>query len=97
MRELRTAGCKVDVEVEVYGEFKYTASKEIFENSIRVNYKNVLNWEIITGQDAEEIESMTDDDGTDDLHEYLVLHLENGDTATFRNSYVDMFITNHHH
>lgn len=92
MRELRTAGCKVDVEVEVYGAVKYTAT----ENGIKVNYKNVINWEIITGQDAEEIESMTDEDGTDDLHEYLVLHFENGDTATFRNSYVDMFITKHH-
>ena len=96
MRELRTAGTMVNVEIEVYGECKYTATAETFENSIKVEYKNVINWEIITGKDAEEIESMTDEDGTDDLHEYLVLNLENGDTATFRNSYVDMFITKHH-
>lgn len=94
MKELRTFGRPAVVEVEVYSECKYTAAElghnEVFENSIKVNY-SIENWEIVTGEDAEEIEAETDGTCIDDLHEYLVLHLMDGDTATFRNSYVDMF------
>ena len=46
----------------------------------------------MTGKEAKEIEAETDADGIDESHEYLVLHLLNGETATFRNSHVDMFI-----
>ena len=88
MTELRTFGRPAIVEVEVYSECKYTAPAEIFENSIKVNY-SIENWEIVTGEDAREIEAEMDE--VDDHHEYLVLHLMDGDTATFRNSYVDMF------
>lgn len=94
MRELRTVERNIVVEIEVYSECKYEAAKlghmDVFENSIKVDY-SIESWEIITGEDAVEIESMTDDDGIDDHHEYLVLHLTDGNTATFRNSYVDMF------
>lgn len=91
MRELRTFGKKVDVEVEVYSECKYTASEEVFENSRRVTYTGLVNFEIVNGYDAHEIEDHTDGSCIDDYHEYLVLHFEDGETATFRNSYVDMF------
>lgn len=82
------------VEVEVYGENKYIAAEngkeEVFENSIKVKY-SVIGWEIVGGEDAREIEAETDLDGMDDNHEYLVIYLVNGETATFRNSYVDMW------
>jgi len=94
MKELRTFGRPAVVEIEVYSECKYVAAElghdEVFENSIKVNY-SIENWEIVTGEDAREIEAMTDEDGIDDNHEYLVLRLMDGETATFRNSYVDMF------
>lgn len=90
MREQRTFRRPVIVEVEVYSECKYTASEEVFENSIKVDY-DIDSWEIVTGEDAREIEADTDEDGIDDYHEYLVLHLLDDSTATFRNSYVDMF------
>ena len=95
-KEIRTTGYKVDVEVEVYSECKYTADREVFENCKTRIFENVINWEIVTGTDAEEIESMTDSESVDDHHEYLVLNFENGNTATFRNSYCDMFIVKRH-
>lgn len=91
MRELRTYGRTVNVEVELYSECKYTASEEVFENSIRVRYNGLVNWEIVTGDDATEIGNSTDENSRDDYNEYLVLHFEDGSEATFRNSYVDMF------
>lgn len=95
MRLYSTYGKKVDVEIEVYSECKYTAAKlghmDVFENSRRVRYNNLVDWEIVTESDAIEIERDTDGSCIDDHHEYLVLHFEDGETATFRNSYVDMF------
>ena len=60
---------------------------------IIVEYTGVTSWDIIEGgPEAEEIESMTDKNSIDELHEYLVLHFENGETSTFRNTHVDMHI-----
>ena len=89
MRSMRTFGYPVTVEVEVYDTCKYYGVDGKKEYP-RVQYE-IENFEIVDGKDAEEIEAMTDDSCIDDFHEYLVLHLTDGDTATFRNSYVDMF------
>ena len=92
MKELRTFGRPAVVEIELYNECKYIAAElghmDVFENSIKIDY-SVENWEMVTGEDAKEIEAEMDT--VDDHHEYLVLHLMDGETATFRNSYVDMF------
>lgn len=79
------------VELDVYSECKYTASEEVFENQKVVEYDNVIGFEVVTGEQAKEIEAHTDGSCIDDMHEYLVLSFENGETSTFRNSYVDMF------
>lgn len=79
------------VELDVYSECKYTASEEVFENQKVVEYENVIGFEVVTGEQAKEIEARTDGSCIDDMHEYLVLYFENGETSTFRNSYVDMF------
>ena len=88
MRELRTIGREFKAEIEIYDSCKYS------QNSRRVNtvkYNNIVNWEIVTGEDAAALEAETDGSCIDDLHEYLVLNLADGTQATFRNSYVDMF------
>lgn len=91
MKETRTYGRVVSVEVEVYSECKYTASEEVFNNSKVIRYNGLVKWDIVSDEDAEYIECECDEESLDDHHEYLVLHLSDGNTATFRNSYVDMF------
>lgn len=90
MKESRTIGRPFTAEIEIYKECKYTASLKTLEESKRVRYE-VESWDIVTGEEATEIEAETDGSCIDDHHEYLVLHLVGGETATFRNSYVDMF------
>ena len=89
MIETRTYGRTVNVEIEMYDECKYTCSAEIFENSKVVKYEGLVNWNIVSGDEAKVLEEMIN--CIDDHHEYLVLNFENGTSATFRNSYVDMF------
>lgn len=75
------------VKLYVYKHNKYNA---IDGEETEIKYTGVTSWDIIEGGiEAEEIES---NGLVDDNHEYLVLHLNDGRTATFRNSYVDMFI-----
>lgn len=79
------------VKLKLYKEIKYRTDTD--ENAIEVVYDNVTSWDIIeSGKEAKEIEAMTDANSIDENHEYLVLHFEDGSIATFRNSYVDMFI-----
>lgn len=80
---------KATVEIEVHEALKWEA---IQEDSKVVTYNGIKAWSIVSGEDAAEIESMTDASGIDEYHEYLVLDFANGETATFRNSHVDMFI-----
>lgn len=96
-REIRRFGRKVNkATLDVYEECKYTALEQqhmdVFENCKQVKYNNVEYIEIVDGVDAEEIEAETDGSCIDDMHEYLVIHFTDGQTATFRNSYVDMFL-----
>lgn len=81
-----------EIKLDVYNVFKYTAKKEDLINCITVNYENVVGFEIATGESASRIEEETDAASIDEAHEYLILHFDDGRTATFRNSYVDMFL-----
>lgn len=80
---------KATVKVEIFDKTKYEAE----EVDREVEYTGLTSWDIIEGGDeAAEIESMTDESGIDEYHEYLVLHFEDGTESTFRNSHVAMFI-----
>ena len=72
------------VKVRVYDGIKYNEnSKKMAE----VEYN-------VTGFEVKEIpatEILKVFDETDEYNEYLILTLANGETATFRNSHVDLF------
>lgn len=81
------------VKLDVYDTCKYVATEEDFARKKTVVYHGVTGFELIeNGTEAWEIESDMSEDEMDPHHEYLVLFFEDGDTSTFRNSYVDMFL-----
>ena len=80
---------KATIEIDVHEALKWEATPE---DEKVVTYNGIEAWSIVSDEDAAEIESMTDESGIDEYHEYLVLYFTNGETATFRNSHVDMFI-----
>lgn len=84
----RTVGTTFDAEIKMYEGVKYTSERG---ERITHEYKGIKFWEIVTDEDAEALEVESDGSCIDEYHEYLVLHFEDGDTATFRNSHVDMF------
>jgi hypothetical protein len=88
MIQERTIGRPFTADIEIYSENKYKASAEVFENSSIVTIEGVYKWAIVSGEDAKEIEMMG---LVDDNHEYLVLYIEGGNKAVYRNSYVDMW------
>lgn len=77
------------VEIEIHQEMKYFDQSE---NLPRVKYSDAVAFEVVHGEAAALIEAESDGSCIDELHEYLVLHFANGETSTFRNSHVDMFI-----
>lgn len=91
---------KATVKITVFEQAKYfingnrvTWNEECGEDGKEVTYTGLTAWDIIEGgQEAEAIEAETDGSCIDENHEYLVLHFNNGEQATFRNSHVDMMI-----
>lgn len=78
----------MDVKVKIYDKVKYERdSVKVAE----VEYMNIKGFEVVTGERATAIGLETDANSRDDYNEYLVIELEDGDKATFRNSYCDLF------
>ena len=73
--------------VKVYNGSKYEESSE---KIAEIKY-DIAGFEIIHSADDEEILRNYSEEELDPNDEYLRLNLENGETATFRNSRVDMF------
>ena len=75
--------------IEIFGNTKY----EQAEPDKTVEYKGVTSWDMIEGgEEAKAIEADADANSIDEYHEYMVLHLANGETATYRNSHIDAHI-----
>lgn len=82
---------KATIKIFVHDGCKYTTKTHKILDEMR--YKGLTAWDIIEGgEEAEEIEKGFDASNADEYHEYLVLHFNDGTTATFKNSHVDMFI-----
>ena len=79
---------RATINIIMYEYIKYDL--ETSGGEIENEYTGLTAWDIVDGEEAKEIEA--DTDRIDDNHEYLVLHFNDGRTATFRNSYTDMFI-----
>lgn len=62
------------------------------DNEKEIVYTGLTKWSIVSDEDAFEIERNLHEDEKDEYHEYLVLEFNDGTTATFRNSHVDMFL-----
>lgn len=73
--------------VERYSRCKYFHP----EDGERIHYENVEAFEVVHGEAAAQLEAEMDGAALDDFHEYLVLYFTNGETATYRNSYADLF------
>ena len=79
---------EAEIAIYLFEDTKYKSHPDANEH--KTVYTGVTAWDIIEGgQEAEEIEQFG---LVDEYHEYLVLHFEDGSTATFRNSHVDMFV-----
>lgn len=86
--------------VDVYKHCKYSKLPEkpviLYEREepTELVYKNnVIAFSVIEGgEEAAEIERFLDENQMDENHEYLVLELLDGKTATFRNSHVSLFV-----
>lgn len=75
--------------VKIYDGVKYDGSNPKIAEA---EYKNIQGYEVVTGTRATEIGLETDENSRDEYNEYLIITLESGETATFCNSHVDMFL-----
>lgn len=73
--------------VKLYNECKYEEGAKVIKD---VDLTGIASLEI-KEIPASEILRETDGSCVDDYNEYLILTYENGETSTYRNSYVDVF------
>ena len=75
------------VNVKLYNECKYEKDSKVIKD---VNLEGIASLEI-KEIPISEILKETDGSCVDPYNDYLILTYENGETSTFRNSYVDAF------
>lgn len=75
----------MNAKIEVYDICKYNPESKVVAE---VEYTDIVKYEVKIIPDEKILE---DYDMVDDYREYLILTFANGETSTYRNSYVDMF------
>ena len=76
-----------EVLVHVFNKNKYRRNAKC----IRMHQYTITDYKVIEDrEEARELEQYLGTSEIDENHEYLVLYLEDGNTATFRNTRVDM-------
>lgn len=78
----------MNIKLKFYDGVKYNLESE---KIAEIEYNNIRGYKVVTGNKATQIGLETDENSRDEYNEYLIITLENGDKATFRNSHVDMF------
>ena len=78
----------MNVKLKLYDGVKYNLENE---KIIEIVYNNIRGYEVVTVESATQIGLETDENSRDEFNEYLIITLENGESATFCNSHVDMF------
>lgn len=78
-----------EVKMRLYNGSKYEAGTEVSTDYI-YSAGRVESFEVVTKSDEEIYNEGFDE--VDPNGEYLILTLDGGETATFRNSFTDMFI-----
>ena len=74
--------------IKLYDKCKYEEDAKIIKD---VNITDIISLEVVEIP-ASKILTETDGSCVDDYNEYLILTYDNGETSTYRNSYVDVFI-----
>ena len=75
------------INMKLYDKCKYGEDAKVIKD---VNITGIESLEV-KEIPANEILSETDGSCVDDYNEYLILTYDNGETSTYRNSYVDVF------
>ena len=75
------------INMKLYDKCKYGEGVKVIKD---VNITGIASLEV-KEIPASEILRETDGSCVDDYNEYLILTYENGETSTYRNSYVDVF------
>ena len=73
--------------IKLYDKCKYEEDAKIIKD---VNITDIISIEVVEIP-ASKILTETDGSCVDDYNEYLILTYDNGETSTYRNSYVDVF------
>jgi hypothetical protein len=75
------------LKVKIYDRIKYNPESK---KTAEIEYFDALNMEVKKIPDSEMMKH-TDKGALDEYHEYCIIYLPEGLTATFRNSHVDVF------
>lgn len=69
----------MNVKIKFYNGVKYNLENE---KIAEVEYNNIRGYEVVAGDRATEIGLETDENSRDEYNEYLIITLEDGETAT---------------